>query len=50
MDPDIVVDINPFEDWLGKDAQLEKAVDYLKGELKNYKPLPGTPAAPDKSK
>ncbi len=50
VDPDIVVDINPFEDWLGKDAQLEKAVDYLKGELKNYKPLPGTPAAPDKSK
>ena len=31
-------------------AQLEKAVEYLKGELKNYKPLPGTPAAPDKSK
>jgi len=50
VDPDIVVDINPFEDWLGKDAQLEKAVEYLKGELKNYKPLPGTPAAPDKSK
>ena len=50
VDPDIVVDINPFEDWQGKDAQLEKAVDYLKGELKNYKPLPGTPAAPDKSK
>jgi hypothetical protein len=22
VDPDIVVDINPFEDWLGKDAQL----------------------------
>jgi len=50
VDPDIVVDINPFEDWQGKDAQLEKAVEYLKGELRNYKPLPGTPAAPDKSK
>ena len=50
VDPDIVVDINPFEDWLGKDAQLEKAVEHLKGELKHYKPLPGTPAAPDKSK
>ncbi|MCR4860435.1 MAG: PDZ domain-containing protein [Bacteroidales bacterium] len=50
VDPDIVVDINPFEDWLGKDAQLEKGVEYLKGELKNYKALPGTPAAPDKSK
>ena len=50
VDPDIVVDINPFEDWIGKDAQLEKAVEYLQGELKNYKALPGTPAAPDKSK
>ena len=50
VDPDIVVDINPFEDWLGKDAQLDRAIEYLKGELKNYKPLPGTPAAPDKSK
>ena len=50
VDPDIVVDINPFEDWNGKDAQLDAAINYLKGELKNYKPLPGTPAAPDKSK
>lgn len=50
VDPDIEVDINPFEDWLGKDAQLEKAVEVLKEEMKAYKPLPGTPAAPDKSK
>lgn len=46
VDPDIEVDINPFEDFLGKDAQLEKAVEYLKEELKNYKPLPSTPADP----
>lgn len=50
VDPDIEVDINPFEDYLGKDAQLEKAVDVLKEELKNYKPLPPTPAAPVKNK
>ncbi len=49
VDPDIVVDINPFEDYLGKDAQLEKAVEVLKEEMKNYKPLPKTPAAPVKN-
>lgn len=49
VDPDIVVDINPFEDYLGKDAQLEKAVEVLMEELKDWKPLPGTPAAPVKN-
>ena len=50
VDPDIEVDINPFEDYLGKDAQLDKAIEVLKAEMKNYPALPGTPAAPDKSK
>lgn len=49
VDPDIVVDINPFEDYLGKDAQLEKAVEVLKAELKDYKALPPTPKAPVKN-
>ncbi len=44
VDPDIVVDINPFEDYKGNDAQLNKAVEYLLEQLKDYKPLPGTPA------
>ena len=46
VDPDIVVDINPFEDYLGKDAQLDKAIEVLKEELKTFKPLPGIPADP----
>jgi len=50
VDPDIDIDINPFEDYKGKDAQLEKAVEVLKAEMKNWPALPGTPAAPDKSK
>ena len=50
VDPDIEVDINPFEDYLGKDAQLDKAIEVLKAELKQWKDLPPTPAAPDKSK
>ncbi len=44
VDPDIVVDINPFEDYLGNDAQLNKAVEYLLEQLKSYKPLPSAPA------
>ena len=44
VDPDILVDINPFEDYLGNDAQLNKAVEYLLEQLKNYKPLPYAPA------
>ena len=50
VDPDIEVDINPFEDYLGTDAQLQKAVEVMLEELKDWKPLPDTPAAPDKSK
>ena len=50
VDPDIEVDINPFEDYQGKDAQLDKAIEVLKAELKNWPALPGTPAAPDKSR
>lgn len=49
VDPDIDVDINPFEDYLGKDAQLEKAIELMKEALKEYKPLPPTPAAPVKN-
>lgn len=43
VDPDIVVDINPFEDYLGTDAQLNKAIQVLLEELKNYPDLPGVP-------
>lgn len=49
VDPDIEVDINPFEDYLGTDAQLNKAVEVLLEELKNWPELPGTPAAPVKN-
>lgn len=50
VDPDIDIDINPFEDFLGNDAQLNKAVEVLLEEMKNYKPLPDAPAAPNRFK
>lgn len=46
VSPDIEVDNNPFDEYKGIDRQLEKAVEVLKEELKNYKPLPGVPADP----
>ena len=48
VDPDIDIDINPFQDYKGLDAQLDKAVEVLLEELKTVKPLPDTPAAPVK--
>lgn len=49
VNPDIVVDINPFEDFKGNDAQLNKAIEYLKNELKNYNELPKVPADPKRT-
>lgn len=46
VDPDIIVDINPFEDFKGNDAQLNKAIEILKEQLKTYTPLPTMPADP----
>jgi len=51
VDPDIVLDNDPYQEYMGKDAQLEKAVSVIKEQIKTgYKPLPDIPAAPDKSK
>ena len=40
VDPDIDIDINPYEDYIGNDAQLNKGVEVLLEKLKDYKPLP----------
>jgi tricorn protease len=50
VDPDIVVDNPPHATFLGKDAQLEAAIAYLKNEIQE-KPLekPAPPAYPDKA-
>ncbi|WP_423127079.1 S41 family peptidase [Gaoshiqia sp. Z1-71] len=51
VDPDIVLDNDPYQEYMGKDAQLEKAIEIIKEKLKTgYKPLPDIPDAPDKSK
>ncbi|WP_430973734.1 S41 family peptidase [Sunxiuqinia rutila] len=51
VDPDIVLDNDPYQEYLGNDAQLEKAIELIKAKVKTeYKPLPAVPQAPDKSK
>lgn len=50
VDPDIVIDNDPYEEYMGKDAQLDKAIEVVLEELKNYKAIPDIPVAPDKSK
>lgn len=50
VDPDIYVDNDPHQEYLGTDAQLLKAIEVIKEELKSYKELPAIPPGPDKSK
>jgi tricorn protease len=44
VDPDIVVDNNPFDEYKGIDRQLDKAVEILEKEMEKVKSLPGVPA------
>ena len=51
VDPDIVLDNDPYQQYMGNDAQLEKAISVIKEKVKTeYKPLPPVPQDPDKSK
>ena len=50
VDPDIRVDNDPYREYMGIDDQLNKAIEVALEQLKNRKPLPPIPAAPDRSK
>ena len=50
VDPDIPVDNLPHATFLGKDAQLQAALDYLGREIKEHPvPVPAPPKHPNKS-
>jgi tricorn protease len=49
VEPDIYIDNDPHLEFLGKDAQLDKAIEVIKEQLKDYKGIPAVPEAPDKS-
>ena len=46
VDPDIRIDIDPNKAYYGEDAQLNKAIEVILEELKNYKGLPEIPSDP----
>ena len=43
VDPDILIDNDPIKEAAGIDEQLNKAIEVILEELKDYKPLPSTP-------
>ncbi len=51
VEPDIVLDNDPYQEYMGNDEQLNKAIEVVLEQLKTgYKALPAIPVAPDKSK
>jgi tricorn protease len=50
VDPDIVVDNDPAKEYEGIDQQLNKAIEVIMDELKDYKEPPAIPPFPDKTK
>ena len=50
VEPDIVVENDPAKEYAGEDEQLNKAIEVVLEELKDYKPLPNIPEYPDKTK
>lgn len=50
VEPDIVIDNDPADEYQGIDTQLEKAIEVILKELENYKGIPEVPTPPDKSK
>lgn len=52
QEPDIEVENNPWEEYYGKDAQLQRGIDEVTLELKSYNgpKVPTVPPFPNKSK
>jgi tricorn protease len=50
VEPDIYVDNDPAQEFKGIDAQLDRAIELIKVQVKDFKDVPPIPVAPDKSK
>ena len=51
VDPDVLIDNDPHEEFKGIDRQLDKAIELIKEEVKNYKKtVPPIPDYPKKNK
>jgi tricorn protease len=50
VEPDITLDNDPHQEFLGKDAQLDKAIELILEDLDDFKDIPPVPNPPDKSR
>jgi len=50
VNPDVEVENDPSQEYVGNDEQLNKAIELIMLELKSRKDIPVVPADPDKSK
>ena len=50
VDPDIHIDNDPAREYAGIDDQLNKAIEVILEKLKDFRPIPPIPAAPDRSR
>ena len=50
VDPDIEIDNDPAKEYEGIDEQLDKAIEVILEQLKEWEDLPKVPDYPDKSK
>ena len=50
VDPDIVIDNNPYDEFNGIDAQLDKAIEVILEQMKSWPEAPAIPEWPDKTK
>jgi len=49
VDPDIVIDNNPYDEFNGIDAQLDKAIEVILEQMKDWPEAPKVPEWPDKT-
>lgn len=49
VDPDIVIDNNPYDEFNGIDAQLDKAIEVILEQMKDWPEAPAVPEWPDKT-
>ena len=49
VDPDIVIDNNPYDEFNGVDAQLDKAIEVILEQMKDRPEAPKVPEWPDKT-
>ena len=50
VDPDIVIDNNPYDEFNGIDAQLDKAIEVILEQMKSWPETPAIPEWPDKTR